>query len=211
LDAWDYRPETGVWKVNDRGELYPAKPGQHIRTRQRYCDFLLDLEFKMAAKQKSNSGVFFRVHDGEDPVKTGMQMQILDNADYAVPFDADNANGALYGLMCPTADANSAIGQWDHSVITVNGNQVAIELNGKQIVKTDLNEWMVPHVKPDGSPNKCPHVPDAIGLLPREGFILLENYGAAPVWFRNIRIKRLTGRQPKETGKEPIDIVRQNH
>ena len=209
LDAWDYQPESGVWKINAQDELYPAKPGSHIHTKQRYCDFVLELDYKMAQKQKSNSGVFFRVHDAKNPIKTGMQMQILDNADYGVPFNADNANGALYGLVCPAVDANIAIGQWNHCRITARDNQIIIELNGKEIVKTDLNQWTTPHTNPDGSQNKCPHIPDVIGTLPREGLILLENYGAVPMWFRNIRIKPLTDRKPQYTGKELIsDVLR---
>jgi hypothetical protein len=43
--------------------------------------------------------------------------------------------------------------------------------------------------------------------LPREGFIGLQNYGGAPVWFRNVRLKPLSDRQPRFTGAEPIEQV----
>jgi hypothetical protein len=56
-------PKAGVWAINEQGELYPAKGGPTIFTKQRYCDFVLELDFKMAAKKKSNSGVFIRVHN----------------------------------------------------------------------------------------------------------------------------------------------------
>jgi len=207
LDAWDYQSASGVWKINAQGELYPAKPGPHLYTKERFCDFILELDYKMAAKAKSNSGIFFRVHNSQDPVKTGMQMQILDNADYNVPFNAGNANGALYELVHPTVDANVPLGEWNHCRITANEHLIRIELNGKEIVKADLNQWTIPHTKPDGSQNKCPHVPDAVGTLPREGFIVLENYGAVPVWFRNIRIKPLSDRKPRYNGNEPLDQV----
>ncbi len=209
FDAWDYQPASEIWKSNEKGELYPAKAGPHICTKQRYCDFVLEMDYKMAAKQKSNSGVFFRVHDAQDPVHTGMQMQILDNADYGVAANAGNANGALYELVSPAVNANVPLGQWNHCRITAKDNQITIELNGKQIVTTDLNQWKIAHKKPDGSQNKCPNVPDAIGLLPREGHIVLENYGAVPVWFRNIKIKSLTDRKPQYTGKESIGSVLQ--
>ena len=50
--------------------------------------------------------------------------------------------------------------------------------------------------------NKYPH---AIGNLPREGFLALQNHCGTPVWFRNARIKELGERKPKFTGKEPIN------
>ena len=134
-------------------------------------------------------------------------MQILDNADYGVGFDAMNANGALYGLVHPAVDANLPLGQWNHYRVTANDNRIAVELNGKEIVEADLNRWTTAHENPDGSPNKYPH---AFAALPREGFIGLQNYGGTPVWFRNIRIKPLSNRKPRYTGKEPITDVLSN-
>ena len=201
LDAWDVDPKAGVWAVSEQGELYPAKPGPCIWTKQRYCDFVLDLDFKMAPKSKSNSGVFIRVHNWGNPINTGMEIQILDDADYGVKWDAMNANGALYDLVHPSVDANVPLGEWNHFRITANDNLITVELNGKEIVKADLNQWTTPNLNPDGKHNKFPY---AIGLLPREGFIELQNYGGKAVWFRNVRLKALTDRKPQFTGKEPI-------
>jgi hypothetical protein len=133
-----------------------------------------------------------------------MEIQILDNGDYGVPFDAGNANGALYELVRPAVDANRPIGQWNHFRITANDNLIVVELNGKEIVHADLNRWTTAHQNPDGAHNKFPY---AIGSLPRDGFIGLQNYGGTPVWFRNVRIKTLTDRKPKFTGREPIERV----
>ena len=204
LNAWDADPKAGVWAVNDQGELYPAKAGRSIFTRQRYCDYVLELDFKVAAKKKSNSGVFIRVHNNNDEVNTGMEIQILDDEDYGVKWDAMNANGALYDLVHPSVDANKPLGEWNHYRITVNDALVTVELNGKEIVKADLSQWTKAHENPGGGHNKFPH---AIGSLPREGFIGLQNYGATPVWFRNVRVKSLSERKPQFTGKEPIAEV----
>ena len=160
----------------------------------------------MGGKRKANSGVFIRVHDPNNDVNTGMEVQILDNGDYGVPFNAGNANGALYDLVRPAVDANKPIGEWNHFRITVNRNLVVVELNGKQIVRADLSQWVKAGQNPDGGHNKFPH---AIGELPSEGFILLQNYGATPVWFRNVRLKPLSDRKPQYTGKEPIGKVLQ--
>ena len=202
LNAWDDR--QGVWTINEQGELCPAKGGRSLFTKQRYCDYVIELDFKMTGKKKANSGVFIRVHDNNQEVNTGMEIQILDNADYNVKWDAMNANGALYDLVRPSEDANKPLGEWNHYRITANDNQVAVELNGKEIVKADLNQWTTAKQNPGGGHNKFPH---AIGSLPREGFIGLQNYGGALLWFRNVRLKTLSDRKPQYTGKEPIEQV----
>jgi len=148
--------------------------------------------------------VLLHVHNQADPVNTGMEIQILDNEDHGVTFDAHNACGALYDLVPPAVPAVNPIGEWNHYKITVNDNVVQVELNGKAIVEADLNKWTIPHQNPNGSKNKYPH---AIGNLPREGFLALQNHGGSPVWFRNVRIKPLGDRQAKYTGKEPITEV----
>jgi hypothetical protein len=205
LDAWT-PASRAAWIVTADGELFPAKPGGDLCTRRRYCDYVLELDFKMGAKRKANSGAFIHVHDPNNDVNTGMEVQILDDGDYGVPFNAGNANGALYDLVRPAVDANKPIGEWNHFRITVNQNLVVVELNGKEIVRTDLSRWIKAGQNPDGSHNKFPH---AIGELPREGFVLLQNYGATPVWFRNVRLKPLSDRKPQYTGKEPIEQVLQ--
>ena len=204
LAAWNIDPKTDAWAINEQGELHPVKGGPTLFSRQRYCDFVLELDFKLAAKMKSNSGVFIRVHNAGNPVNTGMELQILDNADYGVKWDAMNANGALYGLVHPAVDANVPLGDWNHFRITLNDALITVELNGKEIVKGDLSQWTTAHKNPDGTGNKFPY---AIASLPREGFVGLQNYGGKALWFRNVRIKPLTDRKPQYTGKEPIGEV----
>ena len=204
LHAWNVDPKAGVWAINGQGELHPVRSGPTIYTRQRYCDFVLELDFKMAPKKKSNSGVFIRVHSLRNPVNTGMEIQILDNAAYGARWSSMNANGALYGLVHPSVDANKPMGEWNHFRITANDALISVELNGKQIVKADLAQWTTARRNPDGKGNKFPY---PIAALPREGFIGLQNYGGRALWFRNIRLKPLSDRKPQHTGKEPIAAV----
>ncbi len=203
LSAWE-TPQPGVWAINDQGELYPAKAGKSLFTKQRYCDYVVELDFKVGPGHKANSGVFIRTHDSNQEVNTGMEVQILDNVDYKIPWDAGNASGALYELVHPAVDANKPPGEWSHMKITANGPAITVELNGKEIVKADLDKWTEAHKNPDGSHNKFPY---AIGSLPREGFVGLQNYSGAPIAFRNVRLKTLSERKPQYTGKEPIAEV----
>ncbi len=203
-NAWDVDLSSGAWVIDPDGSLSVAHSGPNIYTKRRYCDFTLELDYKIISGKKSNSGVFIHVHDKKDEVNTGMEVQILDNADYGESWDAMNSNGALYDLVHPAVDANNPLGQWNHYKITVNHDLVSIVLNGKEIVKADLSKWTVASKNPDGQHNKFPH---PIAELPKEGFIGLQNYGGVPTWFRNIRLKPLSNRQPKYTGDEPIDQV----
>lgn len=204
LDAWDVAPGTNGWAIDRNGALYVTGPGRNIYTKRRYCDFVLELDYRIVPHKKCNSGVFLRVHDKNDEVNTGLEVQILDDADYGVKWDAMNANGALYDLVHPSVDANKPVGEWEHFKITVKGSQVTVVSNGKEIVKADLSRWTEAGKNPDGQHNKFPH---AIASLPKEGFIGFQNYGGVPVWFRNVRLKPLSSRQPQFTGAEPIAEV----
>ncbi len=203
LDAFDV-PKDLSWVVTDDHELHVAKSGNNLYTKSRYCDFAIECDFKLAGHAKANSGVLLRVHDRGNPINTGMEIQILDNEDHGVTFDAHNACGALYDMVSPSEPAVKPIGEWNHYKITVKDSIVQVELNDKAIVSADLNKWTTPHENPNGTKNKYTY---AIGELPREGFVALQNHGGTPVWFRNVRIKPLSDRKPKYTGKEPIKDV----
>lgn len=199
LNAWQVPADGGGWEITDAGELHVAKKGRNLFTKQRYCDFIIECDFKVDSGKKSNSGVFLRTHDTGDPVNSGFEIQILDDASYDVKWDAMNANGALYDLAPPKVSASNPPGEWNHFRITISGSDVEVELNSKQILTADLTQWTKAHQNPDGKHNKYAY---PMGSLPQEGFVGLQNYGGVPVWFKNIRLKVLSDRKPKLTGKE---------
>ena len=147
LEAW--QPASG-WAVNAKGELYVAKAGPNICSRQRYCDYVLEADFKVAANQKSQQRRVPPRSQSAQEVNTGMEVQILDNVSYGVAYNAGNACGALYDLVHPALDANRPLGQWNHYRLTANDNLIIVELNGKEIVRADLNKWTTPGKNPDG-------------------------------------------------------------
>jgi len=204
LSAWNIPSGENGWKITDKGELHVAGKGANLFTHRRYCDYMLEYDARLAPETRGHSGVYLRAHNSRDITSSGIEVQIIDNAAYGAKWDSINANGALVGLSRPTATASNPVGQWDHFRITAKDALVTIELNGKETVKADLNQWSKPHRNPDNRTNKYEQ---AIAALPREGFIGLQNYGGSPVWFRNIRIKPLGDRQPKYTGKENVDDV----
>ena len=64
---------------------------------------------------------------------------------------------------------------------------IQVVLNGKQIIDMNVDHWTTGNQNPDGRRNKFA---TAIKDFARKGHIGLQDHGR-PVWYRNIRIKRL--------------------
>lgn len=175
-----YKP--GSWAMED-GVLI-CKGGGDIWTKEKFGDFVLDLEFK--TDSESNSGVFFRTGDIADFVQTGIEAQILD---YAGSDEAKSkgACGAIYDCQGPSKEMVKKTGEWNHYTITCKANKIYVVFNGEQIIEMDLDLWTEAHKNPDGTKNKFK---TAFKDMPRVGHIGLQDHGD-PVWFRNIKIKPL--------------------
>jgi len=175
-----YKP--GSWAM-ENGVL-TRKGGSYIWTMEKFGDFILDLEFKLA--KGANSGVFIRTADIADPVQTGIEVQILDyhGKDTA---RSKGACGAIYDCLAPTKYMVRKAGEWNHYTITCKANKIYVVLNGEQIIDMDLNLWTEAHKNPDGTPNKFN---TAYKDMPRVGHIGLQDHGD-PIWFRNLKIKPL--------------------
>ncbi len=179
LTGWIAKP--GSWAVED-GAL-ARKGGGDIWTEQVYGDFILEVEFKL--DPQTNSGIFFRTADINDCVQTGIEMQVLDSFGKSEPDKHDC--GAIYDCLAPSKNAVNPPGQWNKAVLTCRGSRIQVELNGQAIIDMDLNQWTVAGKNPDGSPNKFK---TAYKDMPRRGRIGFQDHGK-PVWYRNVRIKRL--------------------
>ena len=181
LNAWQ-TDKPGGWAIEDSA-MALTKVGGYIWTKERFGNFVLDTEFKIS--KGCNSGIFFRTGDISDPVKTGIEMQILDTAGKEKLDSHDS--GALYDLLAPSVNTMKPAGEWNHVVITCHENHVMIELNGQQIIMADLDTWTTPGKNPDGSPNKFTL---ALKNFPRVGFIGFQDHGF-PVWYRNVKVKKM--------------------
>ncbi len=179
LTGWIGKP--GSWKVED-GILTRAGGGS-IWSEQRFGDFVLELDFKLAPK--TNSGVFFRCGDIDEWLHTCIEMQVLDAHGKAEPGKHDC--GAIYDIKAPSRNMVKPPGEWNHARIAARGSRIEVVLNGVQIIDIDLDNWTQPHRNPDGTQNKFR---TAYKDMPREGHIGLQDHGD-PVWYRNVRIKPL--------------------
>jgi hypothetical protein len=180
-------PEAkGTWVV-ENGTL-ARKGGADLWTVDQYGDFILDLEYKIAPG--CNSGVLFRLAKPSNKAAQWweegvMEMQILDTYGVAKPTMHDG--GALYDMMPPTTNAMRKAGEWNHATITAKGSKIQFLLNGQKVIDADLDRWTEARKNPDGTPNKYSK---PFKERPRRGYIFLQDHGA-PVWFRNIHIKKL--------------------
>ncbi|HUT45372.1 MAG TPA: DUF1080 domain-containing protein [Sedimentisphaerales bacterium] len=172
------KPSAG-WVIEDGVLTRKPKAGM-IWTKERFGDFILDLEFKT----EGNSGVFFRTDNPKDCVQTGIEIQVYKRAEKP----SRHSCGAVYDALAPSKEMTKD-GRWNHVTITAKDNKIGIVLNGEQIIDMDLNRWTEPQKNPDreGSKNKFR---TALKDFKREGHIGLQDHNAN-VWFRNVRIRQL--------------------
>ena len=173
----DGKPVPSGWVVKDGAMAREAKAGD-IWTKERYGDFVLELEFKTAG----NSGVFFRTDNPKDNVQTGIEIQV----DVPMGKPGKHSVGAIYDLVAPSKEPAKK-GDWDKLRITAKGNMIGVELNGEKVAEMDLDRWTEGGKNPDGSKNKYK---TALKDFKREGHIGLQEHGAN-VTYRNIRIRPL--------------------
>ncbi|MEM8487616.1 MAG: family 16 glycoside hydrolase [Bacteroidota bacterium] len=156
----------------------------YLWTTGRYDDFILDLEFKVV--DGTNSGVFFRTDDVMDPVWTGLEVQVTSSHGHNGITRTGTA-GAIYDMLAPTKNAVNPSGEWNTYRLKCVDSKIQVWLNEEHVVDMDIAHWREAHMNPDGSRNKFPTPGTAFA---REGHIGLQDHGK-PVWYRNIRIKRL--------------------
>jgi hypothetical protein len=189
--AWTI--EDGAIKINGsgRGEA-GAKDGGDIIFDQKFKNFELTFEWKVA--KGANSGVFYLAQEieGEPIWKSSPEYQILDNAnhpDAKLGKDGNRQSASLYDLI-PAAPQNSnPFEEWNTGGIMVFKGTVVHSQNGENVLEYHLwtEDWeaMVEGSKFKGWENFI----DAGGDN-QEGYIGLQDHGD-DVWFRNIKVKVL--------------------
>jgi len=149
LEGWEIQGE-GSWDVVD-GAIHGYKPATadgwgHLVYNHSFTDYTVSLRYKVTS---SNSGVYVRTHIGGDFGVDGLQVDIGQLTKDALPMgvtkkefqwlELPKDSGATPGLL--TTDA--AYGKWNALKITVKGQHLTTELNGRQIVDMDVpQKWM---------------------------------------------------------------------
>ena len=169
--------------VMDKGVLV-AKEHYTIWTKESYGNFVLDLEFKVS--KEANSGVFLRSGDIRN-VLGAFEVQVHESTDGT----KYGMCGAIYDAKPPSKDMCKPVGEWNRFTITCQDNRMSLVFNGEKVWDVDLNDWKEVKKNPDGTANKFPV---ALKDFARKGPIGLQGLhgkAAAPVWYRNLKIKVL--------------------
>ena len=177
---------TGNWLPQKDGSLLiQPRPGEkgwqrysdYLISKKIYSDFILQFEYKYPPK--GNSGVFFRIGDPKDPVKTGIECQILDSSGKPDDKMGHHDHGGIIRTVGPRFNMSKEPGEWNQIKIQCQGHQLIIHLNGEQII----NHWL-----DSAGKGKLTGVSDR----PIIGHIGLQDHGTPNnLYFRNLRIKKL--------------------
>lgn len=183
LDSWSTTGNPEGWTVEDECIVCTVQDGKYLYTQDQYENFLLSVDFKIA--EKTNSGIFFRWSDLDDPVHTGIEIQIFDS--YGQEVSDTHTCGAIYDMVAPSSNPSKPAGEWNNILITSVPNYVSVEKNGVQIAEMDVDQWEEAGKNADGSKNKFKY---AWKDMPQKGHIGLQDHGGK-VWFRNLKIQQL--------------------
>jgi hypothetical protein len=188
LDGWKIF-QGGVvsgWRVSD-GILYNSGIGSDhggdIVTIQKFQEFKLYLEWKI--NPQSNSGIFFKVNEniGKAIYESGPEYQLIDDLGWPEKLLDDQHTGSNYGMHPPVNTAYKKAGEWNKTLITVEGNHVTHYLNDTKIV--DYHFWDEDWKKRKQN-GKWKNFAD-YGMAIK-GHIGLQDHGGL-TQFRNIKIK----------------------
>jgi 3-keto-disaccharide hydrolase len=178
LSGWTHA--TDNYEVVDGAIRCKKGHGGVLQTSDTYENFAVQLEFKLPPA--GNNGLAIRTPDDvRDSAYDGMELQILDDtADMYKDLHDYQFCGSLYGLAPARRGFLRPVGEWNFEEVTVDGNQIVVELNGYEILDVDVAKV---REKPlDGKAH-----PGASRTSGHFGFCGHTD----PVEFRNIRIKRL--------------------
>lgn len=157
--------------------------GGDIVTREKFQNFELSLEWKIAPQ--SNSGIFYHVNEkiGKAIYESGPEYQLLDDKGWPDKLNDDQYSGANYGMHAPVKSAVKEAGEWNQTRIVVNGTHVQHFLNGVKVVDYNLwdSEWK--DLKEKGKWKDYPYY----GLA-KKGNIGLQDHGGLSQ-FKDIKIK----------------------
>ena len=122
------------------------------------------------ASAEREEGPWFAVHQG-------YEVQIADSG------DAFHRTGAIYSLAASSATPNP--GEWRTMIITLSGERITVDLDGKRVTDFDPQGPNVP-------PRKTWSEPKRELKRPQVGYIGLQNHDPGEVvWFKEVSVQPL--------------------
>ncbi len=165
---------SGNWKINSGVISREGKGGALVYVGEKIPDnFALRFEWKVGTG--SNSGIYYR--------PTQYEYQILDNAAHADGKNPRTSAASLYFCVQPSKDMTKPTGEWNTGRVVCKGTIIQHWLNGEKVIHLDYKDpkWAfnVDMLRQRGG-----------DLEARGAYLSLQDHGD-PVWYRNIRLKKL--------------------
>lgn len=117
-----FLPQSGEkisnWSI-ENGALTNAPPASNLVSKQKFKDFKIQAEYKLA--EGSNSGIYLRGR---------YELQVLD--DYGKPVES-HGHMAIYAWTPPLVNASKPAGEWQAMEAVLVGNRLTVTLNGKKV------------------------------------------------------------------------------
>lgn len=186
--------DGSAWKaVEGTLHLDPAQKkddktigGGDLVTDEEYDNFHLKIDWKVDTA--GNSGVMFYVKEDPEIEKTyhsGPEMQVLDNNGHKDGKIIRHRAGDLYDLISSSPETVKAVGEWNQAEIIAKDSTLEFFLNGVKVLSTKMwdDNWRKIIARSKFKEWKT------FGSF-TSGRIALQDHGD-PIWYRNIKIKRL--------------------
>ncbi|MBB5712071.1 3-keto-disaccharide hydrolase [Sphingomonas xinjiangensis] len=179
-----------TWTVNE-GTLELTKAdgkmsGTDLVTNERFGAFELELDWKVAPG--GNSGVLYlarSISGATELYRSGLEMQILDDAGHPDGSIPSHRAGSLYDLTVPPPRVSRPAGSWNHARLLVERGRIRQWLNGTLTADVSYGDdaWRDRVGRSKFAKMRF------FGIFP-SGVIGLQDHGE-PVAFRNIKLRRL--------------------
>ncbi|MCP4639656.1 MAG: DUF1080 domain-containing protein [bacterium] len=166
-NGWLITGDEACWQIKDGCLEWVKKGGGIIRTRDRFDNFQLHIEWKIS--DGGNSGMFIRAPRAGRQSRLGFEFQMMGDHGKEV---GDKMTGACYECVAPAVNAGKPAMEWNVVDITLDGQHYTATLNGQVIHDRNLDD----HPK--------------LKLRLKRGFIALQDHSHY-VAFRNIKIRPL--------------------
>lgn len=128
---------------------------------------------KAQAAADREEGPWYAVHNG-------FEVQIAGSG------DSMHGTGAIYSLAARKNPPKLTPGEWQTLVITLDGEKIFVDLNGKRITNFDASNPNLP-------PRKIWHEPKRDFKRPQVGYIGLQTHDPGDiVWFKEVSVRPLT-------------------
>lgn len=160
-------PERGCWLMSEK----------------EYGDFVLEFEFKLGPQ--GNSGCALRAPMHGDPAFDGLEIQMADLR-YNPAAEPSELTAGVYRAAAPSEQLYQPE-EWNAMRIELRGPKLKVELNGRVVQDIDLDDFVRPVPRHDGTMAK------PLKDRPRKGRIGFQELsrGGSHTLIRNARIREL--------------------